>query len=413
MIYKKGNLKLIFKALFTLEKKNLSNFSFLMRTFLGFIQLIPFTIFYLYFKLYYLFKKTKKVDYVIGCIDVQANIIKLKDILGPSNIAVNLRIEMKGKKYTGYWNIETFDSYDYNFNNEYSGRLLLGPFLFAKFLNISNKFIYVGTAGFFIPYIRILDYLILNLLKKEVISFFVGCDARARIPMLNLSSELGISVPCNGCSLVCEEPFRKLEANVHEYFNNKIFSSIDQMGYINNYKSFDSFSFPTLSDTDYDYNFNTTDEIYIIHAASNPNLRGTYTISPVLEKLNGMIINGRKIKTASFLRVEKKILIEEMKKAHIYVNSTNGLILGLGSAEAMARGCILITGTSKLLNKDLPDSYPGIQATNSDELFKVLQILVKMSETELINISKSSYDYAIHFHHKENVRLNLLKALNS
>ena len=134
MIYKKGNLKLIFKALFTLEKKNLSNFSFLMRTFLGFIQLIPFTIFYLYFKLYYLFKKTKKVDYIIGCIDVQANIIKLKDILGPSNIAVNLRIEMKGKKYTGYWNIETFDSYDYNFNNEYSGRLLLGHFLFAKFL---------------------------------------------------------------------------------------------------------------------------------------------------------------------------------------------------------------------------------------------------------------------------------------
>jgi hypothetical protein len=408
-----NQFKMITKSLFTLERKSISNSIYIIRSLIGIIQLIPFSISYLYFRIKYLFIIAKKVDYVIGCIDVQANIIKIKEILGSNCIAVNLRIEMQGKRYSGYWDIKTFDSYDYNFKNQHLSRLIKGPILFAKLLNISDKFIYVGTSGFFIPYIRVIDYILLKLFKKDIFSFFVGCDARARIPMTKLSKELNISVPCNGCSLICEKEFRKLEADIHTYFNKKIFSSIDQTGYITNYQSFDSYSFPTLSEFDFDYNFNLSDEIYIIHAASNPHLRGSNMICPELEKLNGKIINGRKIKAKCFLRIEKNLLIEEMKKAHIYINTTNGLIIGLGSAEAMAKGCILITGTSNLLNKDLPESYPGLQAINPAQLNDVLLNLIHMSDSDLLKISKKSYEYAMKYHHSDFVRENLINALHN
>jgi hypothetical protein len=360
---------------------------------------------------YHNFFPKKRRKYIIGPIDVQANILKIKAALEGEAISVNIRYQTAGFKYKGIWDKNIFKQYDYSISGNYFGRIFVAPWLFGWLLGKGDVFIYISDAGYFISKLRSIDYVVLKFFGKKTVSFFSGCDARARGPATEHANRMGVTAICNACSLICDDRLRKLEASLHEEFNQMIFNSIDQSGYIKKYIPFDSIAYPFISESEFDFEFTDVETINIIHAANNKAYRGSEAIEAVFMRLNGRIINGKRVNAKVFMGIERNSLMEEMKKAHIYVNSLYGFSLGLASIEASARGCIFLTSARRELNQDLPYDYPGISVEKKN-LEETLLRICSLEFKEMKTLARDCYKYANNYHSYKNAGLRLKKIIN-
>ena len=351
----------------------------------------------------------KNYKYCIGPIDIQSNIKYFKREMPEDVFAVNLRnfkktktdeisFDKTTKKATyNYWDDAGAKEYNINFQSFVLERALLGPIIFVFSLLFCRSFVYFSNSGFLISHTRLYEFWLLKCLHKKIFIIYTGCDGRSRAPSLAWAELNARDVCCMRCSLKCDTKFRKMQAEIDDYFATEIFSTIDQIGFNKSFTSFDSFSFPPVVLSEFNYNIPELKMIRIIHAASNPHLRNSKKIEEVFAKLNGTEINNRKIITETHYMIPRHELKLKMSDATIYVNSLTGVLLGAASVEAFASGCIVLSGASKDINKDLPSSLPLISV---DETSLELQLrkICEMNDDELVKLMIEGRKYAEKYH---------------
>ena len=238
------------------------------------------------------------------------------------------------------------------------------------------------------------DLKILKLFRKKVITFFVGCTERKTDLYPDNKEYI-----CNRCLdtkkqkfCLCNDIQRKaLRVQFFEKYSDFIVSQEDSSGYLLNKKPI---WFHVISDYPHKKNYlkkYQEGDLTIVHFPSNPIIKLSRIIIPVLEKISKEKSNVRIIIKD---RIPHDQVLFHLEKAHILIDAL-GLSYGVLAVEAMARGCIVVCGEMEFINNQLQD-HPLIQAT-SNNLYGVVNKLID-NKANLQNLAIRSMDFYNQFH---------------
>lgn len=242
------------------------------------------------------------------------------------------------------------------------------------------------------------DLDILRFFNKKIVFVFCGCTER-RVDLEPGNPEY----LCNRCvdsekqkRCLCTQINKKIELvqNLEKYAS-YIITQTDSAGYLKNNKKniwFHVISLPPVK-KDYLAKYNST-EIVITHIPSNPLIKLSHIIIPVLERLKKEYPNVTLVIKSG---ITHDNVIELLEKTHILVDAL-GLGYGSLAVEGMARGSVAVTGHMTWLKKEVP-ACPVVTST-IDDLYSVLKKLVE-NKTELKAIAEKSMKFYEEYHSLE------------
>ena len=293
-----------------------------------------------------LFKnKYKKINWVIG-VDEIAKVIFLLNNLLPNSFTVSFS---KNRFYT----------LEYNFYNKikniyisYLYKAFMGPVLLGYLMHRSDKFLYIWSTGFLIN--RELEFKFLKSKNKKLVCMFVGSDIRS----LKLRKELYLKLEMDGSANYIKinnhDEYVRDVARIADLYADVIFSaSVDQISYLTSKQYYPRLYY----NKDYfNYNenkFNTTNRIKILHAASNPIIKGTQLVRAAIKKLE---LEGYIFEYIEMQNVDNTIVLEQLKSTHIVLNEFYAFGLGVLTIEAMANRCAILTSSDPKIEIGLPQN---------------------------------------------------------
>jgi len=240
------------------------------------------------------------------------------------------------------------------------------------------------------------DLKIIRLFKKRVIMMFTGCTVRD----VNFG-EADEDYVCKKCLFtaqqiwcLCNDTKRKKKlVNRLERLSDKIFGQDDLTGYVDDKSKL--LWFYIISDypknkVNLSEKYNQK-EIRIIHFPSNPLVKQSHIIIPILNKFNNHKDVKIIIKDAIWGRERVE---EEISKAHILVNQ-----LGFGyntlPVEAMSYGCVVFNSHPLWFKRNVPDA-PIVHIT-AETLEHTLEHFLN-NRTELREYAEKSIEYYFKYH---------------
>ncbi len=253
------------------------------------------------------------------------------------------------------------------------------------------------------------DLKIIRLFKRKVIMMFTGCAVRE----VNFS-EADEDYICKRCLdtaqqiwCLCKDTKRKKEkVNRLERLSDKIFGQDDLTGYVDDKSKL--LWFYTISDYP-KYKINLSEkynqkEIRIIHFPSNPLVKQSHIIIPILNKFS----DHKDVKIIIKVGVwERERVEEEISKAHILVNQ-----LGFGyntlPIEAMSYGCVVFNSHPIWFKRNVPDA-PIVHIT-AKTLEDTLKHFIN-NRSELIEYAEKSIEYYNMYHSPKAVGNHYRKVL--
>lgn len=290
-----------------------------------FIQIV---ILYLFDFLFSYIKFNKKI-FVIGVDEVANNIVFLKNIFKENSVSVSMS---KNKFYD-----VTYD-YSLNIENRYFYflmRIFYGPYLLAKLANQSDIFIYFWWSGFCLD--REVDYKFLNKKRKKIVCMFVGDDIRSRKLTKEYYEEkkLDSYVFYDHYNIEENELRVKKVAYLADMYADLIFSHpLDQLSYLkkpfiqNRYRLKDSYLMHNVC------KFNDKSIIKVVHAPSNPLVKGTPLVRAAIKKLQ---LEGYQFEYIEIQNKPNQEVLKILESSHIVLNQFYLLAPGLYGIEAMAK----------------------------------------------------------------------------
>ena len=225
-----------------------------------------------------------------------------------------------------------FDKNVFYFFNEY----FLKPFYFLFALIRYDIFLFIKPATFLRANI---DLKILKFFNKKVGIFYVGCPDR------DISFDSDPEYICNTCrdkdkqkSCLCNNINKKIaQAIVFEKYADYIIGPPDTVSYVQDKNKVRNYRYPmpAIIINGSDKNFNG--RLRISHLPSNPLLKGTHIIEPILNKLAEENDIEIIIKKETWAR-EK--VVHDIKNSHIVIDSVVGYVFGTICLEAVQYGCV-------------------------------------------------------------------------
>ncbi len=238
------------------------------------------------------------------------------------------------------------------------------------------------------------DLKVLKLFRKKIIIFFAGCVER-KVDFYHNAEYI-----CTRCLdlekqkfCYCDNiPKKSSRVQYYEKYSNYIISQDDSAGYLLNKKPIWPYviaDYPPPKNYLIKYQ---EKDLTIVHFPSNPLIKMSHKIIPVLEKI-------AKERGNINLIIKEKIphseVLLHLEKAHILIDAL-GLSYGVLAVEAMARGCIVVCGEMEFIkNKNLSEN-PLVQV-NSNNLYEVLINLID-NPIILQRMAMRSIDFYIHYH---------------
>lgn len=375
----------------------MKNFLFSLFTF--FAPLQEFFLFLSYFFFRNIFLKKKK-NMVIGVHEISLNIFNLSKLF-ENSVSVNLNPNK-------FYNSE----YDYSLNvaNNYLRYFLnffYGPFILGYLMNISNNFLYIWEKGFLLD--RDKEFRFLKARNKKLILMFCGDDIRSPKLSFEYSNSKDVDNFLNYTTqdLQKQEIKVKLNARIADQYADVIFNfPICQISYLKK----ETFFFPYMYDSK-NFNllsnkFENINSFRIVHAPSNPLVKGTMLVRSAIKKLN---ILGYKIEYIELQNKSNSDVIDELKKSHIVLNSFYGLgyTIGQFGVEALANtNCLLTSFNSEKLEEDNLYSELDQICINTKywEVFDKLKFLLDNPQ-EIKKIAIKGYHFAYNnFEYKNSKR---------
>lgn len=348
---------------------------------------------YISFKV--ILSKKNKAKIVIGVIEIASFLTNLSRLIDNS-YSVNL--------YSNKFYINDSD-FEYSFEIKSKSfiklvkRFFLGPIVLGYLLNISQTFIYLWDTGFLMNQDgRKFEFSYLKSKNKKIMCIFLGSEIRSPALMLEVYKNIETISTYSNVSENTDDYLkreRKIEvtAKVAERFSDVIFNDdYDQKSYfIRENKPI----FYFIPKSKYPINLDKFHKIYskkiiILHAPSNPYLKGTQVVRAAINSLKS---KGYKIRYIELINRNHNDVLKHLSKAHIVVNELYSFTLGVFAIEAMSNYCAVLTSADIDVNKSLPKSNKiGWMRTRSWELHDNLGILFN-DLTKLKEIADSGLKY--------------------
>ncbi len=279
-----------------------------------------------------IFKYTQKIKYVfvVGVDEMANSTLFFKKAFKSEAISVNFK---QNKFYQN-------NKYDYSLdiNNKYLlylSRIFYGPYLLAKLANESEVFVYFWWTGFCVN--RELDYKFLKHKKKKIVCIFVGDDIRSRKLLQEkcLINENDSYVFYDKYDIESNEIRVKRVADLADRYADLVFSlKKGQVSYLK--KSVDKFMY--MIDDDIlnasQFELNKKTKIKIVHAPSNPVLKGTPLVKAAIKKLK---VEGYTFEYIELQNCSNEEVLSILNESHIVLNQFYADMPGVFGIEAMAK----------------------------------------------------------------------------
>lgn len=249
--------------------------------------------------------------------------------------------------------------------------------LFIKYIFLIYLLLRYNTFFFISPHTILpsnSDLKILKYFNKKIIFLFVGCVDRD-VSFLKDDSEY----ICNRCTdyakqkfCLCDRPIKKAKrVRYYEKYSDYVISQDDSAGYLFSRNQIWLKIFAkTPSNKNYLKKYNNK-IIRIVHFPSNPKIKLSHLIIPVLEELQK---NYSNIEVVIQTKIPHKEVLKELEEAHIVVDAL-GLSYGMLAVEAMARACVVIAGDFEFVKNKIPD-IAVIGATSLSLYSKIEELII-------------------------------------
>ncbi len=314
-----------------------------------------------------------RISWVVGVDETAANVHYISQAL-PNSFSISIGTN----RYYGFQYNQTAPSGKLS---NLLFRIFCAPILLAYLLNRSDGFFYIGNTRFLISRFDEGEYE-LKYLKgrsKRIVLFYCGSDIRSPKLALEQSRIHGneVFVSYLGPNFLTEEFEQTLKrrASASEKYAECIFTaSVDQASYFTKKTTPFMYFYP---DNLFHYNENKFRQIgapKIIHAPSNPMIKGTQLVRAAISRLRR---EGFKFTYVELIGVPNQVVLEELRSAHIALNEFYAFVPGLFGVEAMAAHCALLTAADEDIEPDLPrGSNNAWLVTRTYEIYDHLKLLL-------------------------------------
>lgn len=322
-------------------------------------------------------KKSNKIAWIIGVDEIAKFIYLLKGIF-ENSYAVSFS---KNKFYTL--------RYDFTINIKnkyfaYAYRLLFGPILLGYLMNKSDKFLYIWSTGFLID--RKYEFEFLKSKDKKIVCIFLGDDIRSPKLLQKFYTKnkldgfveyVNQQIP-SYCSNYYES--KKIYiAKIADDYADLIFSCpIDQISYLESKQLFMSYMYDKNMFYRKQDKFIFMNKIKILHAPSNPFVKGTPLVRAAIKKLQ---MEGYDFEYVELQNMPNEIVLEHLKTSHIVLNQFYAFAPGMFGIEAMANHCAVLMSADPSIETGLPqDSKDAWMITKYWEVYDNLKYLLDNPE---------------------------------
>lgn len=274
------------------------------------------------------------------------------------------------------------------FINEY----FIKPYYFLLALIKYDVFIFTKPSTFLLKNI---DLKILAFFNKQVCTFYVGCSDR------DMSYDSDPEYVCNTCYDIVKQNTCKCDNRDEKYFqanyffkySDHIFGLPDTTNYLQIKSKVHLFKYPAPAIKIKAVNKNFSGRLRISHLPSNPSLKGTHIIEPILNKL---AIEEKDIEIV----IKKDIwprqkILQELENCHILIDSIAGYVFGTLSLEAIQHGCIALNAYPEWIAKNYEIS-PVVKITG-DTLYRTLKELINNRDIMRFYAEQSQKAYNKYF----------------
>lgn len=289
--------------------------------------------------------------------------------------------------------------------------VLKGPIVLAQNLALGNYFIYSGPEGYLLGKFdrRNFEFNFVKNCGSKIVCLLHGDDIRSPKQMKQLEIKFGRENYSTNMDLLNTNYFElgyeieKQEiAYVIDRYSDLTFNfSHDQAGYLQRETIPTVLMFPDEWLRPNLNKFDNLNPIKILHAPSEPIIKGTPQIRSAINRLRS---EGFDFEYIELRNVPNKTLNNMLQSCHIVVNQLFSYVPGILTLEAIAAGCVVLTSGDENIETDLPKgSNIAWIRIDSSNLYEVLaktlscptalrnqaEIAVKWLEDEIV-ISKSS-----------------------
>lgn len=125
-------------------------------------------------------------------------------------------------------------------------------------------------------------------------------------------------------------------------------------------------------------NYNNIKKIKILHAPSNPLVKGTPLVRATIKKL---YLDGYNFEYIELQNMPNKMVLEHLKTSHIVLNQFYALVPGMFGIEAMANHCAVLMSADPSIETGLTqDSKDAWMITKYWEVYDNLKYLLDNPE---------------------------------
>ena len=350
--------------------------------------------FLLFFNFYFLFFEDKTHKVVIGVDEVANQTQLLKNIFKNNAISVNFTVNKFYKSNVYDYSIQT--------QNRLFRRIIklfYGPYLLAKLSNQADVFIYFWYTGFCNN--RELDYKYLKKKNKKIVCIFLGSDIRSYSLTKQFHDKNAFDCASNYIQIDLADNDKRVKqtAFLADKYADLIFNyEKDQMSYLTSklftmpYMIYDKFLTCHLN------KFDNLHKVVIVHAPSNPILKGTPIVRAAIKKLE---IEGYNFEYIELINKSNSEVLKTLEKSHIVINEFYAYIPGLFTIEGMAKCNAVITSSEY-------DGFPqGAEEawfkTNYWEVYDNVKYLLD-NKNEIKRYAKNGFEFVKNNYTEEKVR---------
>ncbi len=348
--------------------------------------------------------------------------MKKKILIGINEVTNTIAIYGRELKRIGYdvktivaWKNRFFlnEEYDYAiFNNiqDYKGRNSLEKILkhvylslkliilFIKYFKKYNVYIFIFNKSF-LP-LR-LDYILLKLLGKIIVSDFRGCDIRHWKTYESMAKKYNIFSICTDCNnkntYRCSYIRKKSLVLISEKFSNLLFTSKIDSQLLS--KPF-FYNWIPLELSKYNFKIPKNRIPVIAHAPSNRAIKGTKYI---LDALNRLKKEGYDFRLVLLENQPNERVRKILSEADIVIDQLFSVGPANLALEAMASGCAVLTGYNE---EFFPAKCPVIPVTK-ENIYEKIKYLLE-NKKEIYKYAIKGRRYVEEYHDSRKVVKNLI-----
>ncbi len=277
-------------------------------------------------------------------------------------------------------------------------RIIYGPFLLAYLACRYDVFIYFWSSGFLLD--REYEFRFLKKKNKKIITIFCGDDIRSPNKLREKLNELeydgyldyvGMAIPYY-LSKGYEEKKKHIAALSDKYADLCFNASIDQASYLTSRQYMAPYAYDIKDFNRNDDKFNKNQTIKILHAPSDPLVKGTPLVRAAVKKLK---LDGYRFEYKELMGVPNTKVLKELGSSHIVLNQFYSFVPGLFGIESLANHTAVLMSADPDIETGLPQDAKGAwMITKYWQVYDNLKFLLDNPE-EIKKYADTGYDFAL------------------